>query len=308
MSAHEFDGRVALITGAGRGLGRAYAEALAARGCIVVVNDVADDQGYEPHLDVVKGIEATGGQAFGVTARVDYLDEAATLVAAAHERFGRVDILINNAGFLRDRSFRNMSLADFDAVIDVHLRGAAYVTHACWPLMCGQDYGRILNTCSTSALYGVYGQANYDAAKMGLIGLQNALRIEGQRHGVSVNTIAPLAATRLSRGVFPDHALQLLELEWVVAVCLHLVSEACPHTGLVLEVGGGRLARVRIVENTGAAMMEPTPEAAAAALTAALVDGEERSFECAADAVSQILARVIAARAPLAESNGAETS
>lgn len=304
MSAHRFDGRVALITGAGRGLGRAYAEALSARGCTVIVNDLANEDGGGPHFEVAAAIKMAGGRALAVTGRVDHDEEAAALVAAARDGFGRLDILINNAGFLRDRSFRNMSLADFDAVVDVHLRGAAYVTHAAWPLMCGQGYGRVLNTCSTSALYGVYGQANYDAAKMGLIGLQNALKIEGQEHGVSVNTIAPLAATRLSQGVFPQAVLQLLGLEWVVAACVHLVSDQCAHTGLVLEVGGGRLARVRIVENTGAAMAEPTPGAAAAALNAALVNRDERTFECAADAVAQILAGVTAARAPQTNLNG----
>lgn len=288
MSAHRFEGRVALVTGAGRGLGRAYAEALAARGCAVIVNDLEEGEGG-PHFEVAAAIQGRGGRAFAVSGRVDHREDAAALAAAAHDTYGRLDIVINNAGFLRDRSFARMTLDDFDAVLDVHLRGAAYITHAAWPWMCEQRYGRILNTCSTSALYGTFGQANYDAAKLGLIGLQNALKIEGEKHGVRINTIAPLADTRLSQGVFSDSLLHLMGREWIVAICLHLVSETCNHSGLVLEAAGGHLARVRIVENAGADMTEPTPESAEVALKAALDIAGERTFDCAADAVAELL-------------------
>jgi NAD(P)-dependent dehydrogenase (short-subunit alcohol dehydrogenase family) len=281
-----FEGRVALVTGAGRGLGLAHAQWLARRGCKVILNDIAGDEA--PHIKAASALCAEGFEAFAVTGSVADRADARDLADVAQTQFGRVDILINNAGFLRDRSFRKMSLDDFDAIIDVHLRGAAYVTHAVWPLMLDQNFGRILNTTSTSALYGAFGQANYDAAKLGLVGLQNALKLEGRGRNVLVNTIAPLADTRLA-GVFPDAVRAVMGLDWVAALACYLVSEACQETGLVLEIGAGQIASVKILETAGVAMKDASPEAAREALMAALSQKHEKGFDMAGDAVAKIV-------------------
>lgn len=284
-----FEGRVALVTGAARGLGAAYVAMLARSGCRVVANDLDSMEGGDLQA-LVRGLRAEGLPVRGVGGSVSDRAAASAMVEAALSEYGRLDIVINNAGFLRDRSFRKMDLDDFDAIIDVHLRGAAHVTHAAWPHLCDQGYGRVLLTTSTSALYGAYGQANYDAAKLGLVGLQNALKLEGERFGVTVNTIAPLAATRLGEGIFPEAIKPIMGQDWVAAVALHLVSEACSESGLILEVGAGHVARVRIVENSGATLAEPTLEAAAKAVAAALAPGQtETGFGMAAEAVAKVL-------------------
>ncbi len=283
----QFDGRAALVTGAGRGLGLAYAQWLAERGCKVVLNDIAGDEA--PHEAAAEALRHKGFNVVAVTGSVDDPVQARALVEAARTHFGRIDILINNAGFLRDRSFAKMTIEEFDAVVNVHLRGAAYVTHAAWSFMVEQRYGRILNTTSTSALYGTYGQANYDAAKLGVIGLQNALKLEGRARNIQINTIAPLAGTRLSEGVFPDELRAIMGVEWVAALATYLVSEACAYSGLVLEIGAGQVASVRILETAGAAMRTPSPEAAALAVAETLAQPHEKGFEAASDAVAKIL-------------------
>ncbi|TPE60485.1 SDR family NAD(P)-dependent oxidoreductase [Sandaracinobacter neustonicus] len=283
-----FGGRVALVTGAGRGLGRAYAELLAWRGARVVVNDL--DEGEDsPAQETVQAIRAKAGEAIAIPGSITAPGMPAALVERALEAFGRIDILINNAGFLRDRSFRSMTLEDLDSVIDVHLRAAAHITHAVWPHLYAQGYGRILFTTSTSGLYGMHGQANYDAAKLGLIGLQNALKLEGRSRNILVNSIAPLAATRLADAAFPPELQQRMGLHWVAEVALALVAEPCSHSGLVLEVGGNHLARARIVENDGVRVAEPTPESAMRAIAEAASGGAERGFDSAPEAVAKIL-------------------
>lgn len=290
-----FAGRVALITGAGRGLGLAHAETLARGGCRVVLNDLAGEDA--PHHAAAERLRAEGHDAVALDGSVAEPATARALVAATTDRFGRLDILINNAGFLRDRTFRKMTPEDFDAVLDVHLRGPAHATHAAWGVMCAQDYGRILNTASTSALYGAFGQANYDAAKMGLIGLQNALKLEGRGHGITINTIAPLAATRLADEAFPPAIRTVMTLDWVAAVAAHLVSEACTASGLVLEVAAGHVAGVRVMESAGAMMTVATPDAAKIAIAAATEQPHDIGFDGAAEAVAKILGAAIQAGA-----------
>ena len=201
-----FDGRVAIVTGAGNGLGRAHALELARRGAKVVVNDFGgarDGTGgsLTPAEEVVEEIRAMKGEAFADGANVADAEQCAEMVAEAMRKWGRVDILINNAGILRDKSFAKMTAEDWHAVIDVHLNGSAHCTLAVWPHMREQNYGRVVMTTSTSGIYGNFGQANYGAAKMGVIGLMNTLAIEGAKYGINVNCLSPTAATRMTEDI-----------------------------------------------------------------------------------------------------------
>jgi NAD(P)-dependent dehydrogenase (short-subunit alcohol dehydrogenase family) len=200
-----FKDKVVIVTGAGGGLGRAHALEFARRGAKVVVNDLgssADGSGASDMADqVVDDIRKAGGVAIANKASVSDRASAKSIVDDAVSEFGTVDILVNNAGILRDKSFKNMSLDDWDLVMNVHLNGTAYVTHAAWPIMYAKNYGRILFTSSTSGIFGNFGQANYGAAKMGMIGLMNVLAIEGASHNIKVNTLAPAAATRLTNTI-----------------------------------------------------------------------------------------------------------
>lgn len=252
-----FDGKVAIITGAGGGLGRSHALQLAARGALVVVNDLGgavDGSGgsSEAAERVVDEIKAAGGQAIANGSSVSDRDGAEKLIQDAIDAFGRVDILINNAGILRDRTFKKMTLDDFHLVVDVHLMGTVYCTHFAWEKMLAQGYGRIVNTTSSSGLFGNFGQANYGAAKMGVVGLMNVLKLEGQKSNVHVNTIAPTAGTRMTENIgFPKEAFDALTPELVSPAVLYLASEDAP-TGTIIEAGAGYYAKVAIVEAVGA--------------------------------------------------------
>ncbi|MHA7872992.1 MAG: SDR family NAD(P)-dependent oxidoreductase, partial [Hyphococcus sp.] len=203
MSHIDFKNKVAIVTGAGNGLGRSHALALAERGCMVVVNDLGgarDGTGgsISAAEEVVNHINASGGEAIADGANVTKPDEVGAMVKAATDKWGRVDILINNAGILRDKTFHKMTLEDFRAVIDVHLVGSAICTHAVWPVMREQAYGRVIFTSSPSGLHGIFGQANYGAAKAGMIGLMNALHLEGAKYNIKVNVLSPSAKTRMT--------------------------------------------------------------------------------------------------------------
>lgn len=252
-----FDGKVAIVTGAGGGLGRSHALQLAERGALVVVNDLGgavDGSGgsSEAAEKVVAEIKAAGGQAVANGSSVSDRAGAEKLIDDAVSAFGRVDILINNAGILRDRTFKKMTLDDFHLVVDVHLMGTVYCTHFAWEKMLGQGYGRIVNTTSSSGLYGNFGQSNYGAAKMGVVGLMNVLKLEGQKSNVHINTIAPTAGTRMTENIgFPKEAFDALTPELVSPAVLYLASEDAP-TGTIIQAGAGYYAKVAIVEATGA--------------------------------------------------------
>ncbi|QEY71731.1 SDR family NAD(P)-dependent oxidoreductase [Pseudomonas denitrificans (nom. rej.)] len=247
-----FDGRVAIVTGAGNGLGRIHALQLAERGAKLVINDFGgsrDGSGSssEAALAVVEEIRRAGGSAIANGANVADYEQVQALVAQTVAEFGRVDVLINNAGILRDKSFPKMEIADFRAVLDVHLMGSLYCTKAVWDLMKEQNYGRILMTTSAAGLFGNFGQANYGAAKMALVGLMNMLAIEGRKNNIHVNTLAPMAATRMTEDVMPEELLKASRPEQVSPGALFLVSEDAP-TKLVLGAGAGVFSAVRMEE------------------------------------------------------------
>jgi NAD(P)-dependent dehydrogenase (short-subunit alcohol dehydrogenase family) len=250
-----FDGRVAIITGAGSGLGRAHALELARRGAKVVVNDFGggvDGTGGSggPAEQVVAEIRAMGGEAIANGADVTNESQVARMVQAAIEAWGRIDILINNAGILRDASFAKMDLADFRKVVDVHLMGAAICTHAVWPIMRAANYGRILLTTSTSGVYGNFGQANYGAAKTGVIGLMNVLCIEGAKNGIRVNTLSPGAATRMTASLLPPAVVALMNPEAVAPGAAFLVGEDAPNR-VILNANAGGFSLTLIQETEG---------------------------------------------------------
>jgi NAD(P)-dependent dehydrogenase (short-subunit alcohol dehydrogenase family) len=236
-----FAGQVAVITGAGGGLGRAHALALASRGVKIVVNDLGNAQG------VVDEITAAGGEAVADSTDISDRAAAAALIDDTVSRWGRIDILINNAGILRDKSFAKMDLADFDKVIAVHLTGSVNCTKAAWPYMVEQGYGRILMTTSASGIYGNFGQANYGAAKSALVGLMNVLAIEGAKKGIRVNSLAPTAATQMTDGLIAEDSAELLGPETVAPAAEFLVSPDAP-TGVILGAGAGVFAVSQMVE------------------------------------------------------------
>ena len=258
--------RVAIVTGAGNGLGRSYALQLARYGAKVVVNDVGGDKSggtarSGPAEGVADEIRALGGEALANTGDVTNFRQMTDLVAQSEASFGPVDILINNAGILRDRTFAKMDLADFRAVIDVHLMGAVSATKAVWASMRERRYGRIVMTTSSSGLYGNFGQSNYSAAKMALVGLMRTLSLEGARDNVRVNCIAPTAATRMTDDVLTPDMLERLDPEAVAPVVLALCAEGAP-TGAILCAGAGSVEQAHITLTRGVRFGDAvTPEA-----------------------------------------------
>jgi len=265
-----FDGRVAIVTGAGEGLGRVYALELALRGALVVVNDYGvprdgSGEGNRAPADrVVKEIRALGGKAIPQYDSVATGEGGRAIVKTALDAFGKVDILINNAGIIRDKSFVKMTIENWRAVLNVHLNGAFYVAQAAFGYMAAQGYGRILMTTSVGGLYGNFGQSNYGTAKMGLVGLMSALSHEGSPHGIRVNTIAPLAATRMNADVMPEDQVEKMDPRAVAAVVLYLVSDACSATGMIINASAGAFNRAAVVTGEGFRITEdqmtPTPE------------------------------------------------
>jgi len=293
-----YDGRVAIVTGAGGGLGRSHALFLASRGARLVVNDLGgavDGEGGSATAAerVVQEIRAAGGEAIASGESVADPAAAERLVQSALSAWGRLDILVNNAGILRDKSFAKMPVADFDKVLQVHLLGSAYVTKAAWPAMQERQYGRIVMTTSAAGLYGNFGQSNYAAAKLGVVGLMNALKQEGSKHGITINTIAPVAFTRMTEGLLPPQAKEVLKPELVTPAVAWLASEQCAESGLILSVGGGYIARVQIVEGAGV-RFDPaaplTPEAIAADWTNIADMRKAKPFGSANEEVMQVFA------------------
>jgi NAD(P)-dependent dehydrogenase (short-subunit alcohol dehydrogenase family) len=279
-----FDEQVAIVTGAGQGLGRSHALALAARGARVVVNDLGgarDGTGSSMTAaeSVVAEIEAAGGEAMANGADVTDPDAVAAMVKDAFDAWGQIDILVNNAGILRDRSFANMDQSDFDVVVNVHLTGTAMCTKAVWGHMREAGYGRIVVTTSSSGLYGNFGQSNYGAAKLGIVGLMNTLRLEGAKYDIRVNALAPVAATRMTEDILPDQAKALLNPEEVTPAVVFLVSKDAP-SGIILAAGAGGYAAARIYETKGI-WLEPndrTPETIAARIDDILDPDGQQEF------------------------------
>ena len=272
-----FDGRVAVVTGAGGGLGRQHALALAARGAKVVVNDLGgtlDGNGGTPKAAqaVVDEIRAAGGVAIASGASVTDAQAVQRMVDETIEAWGRVDILVNNAGILRDKSFTKMTLDDFRLVVEVHLMGAVNCSKAVWDIMRAQNYGRIVMTTSSSGLYGNFGQSNYGAAKMALVGLMQTLSIEGAKNDIRVNCLAPTAATRMTENLMPDAVLELLRPDAVTPGLLALVAEGAP-TRAILCAGAGAFESAHITLTQGIFVGSPDDAAEQVALNfAALSD------------------------------------
>ena len=255
MADIRFDGKVAIVTGAGGGLGRQHALELARRGAKLVINDLGaalDGSGGSSAAadQVVAEIKAAGGEAIADGGSVSDDAGAANLVKRAVDSFGRLDILVANAGILRDKSFGKMALADFEAVLQVHLMGTVKPLLAAWPIMREQKYGRVVVTTSSTGLYGNFGQANYGAAKLSLVGLMNTLRIEGERDNIRVNAISPVAATRMTENVLPPPIAERLKPEYVTPGVVYLASEEAPN-GVILTAAAGAFALAKIYETEG---------------------------------------------------------
>jgi NAD(P)-dependent dehydrogenase (short-subunit alcohol dehydrogenase family) len=261
----KLDGRVAIVTGAGRGLGRAHALALAQRGAKVLVNDLGDTDGASANAEAVAAeIRGAGGDALANGANIADWGQVQAMVQQARDAWGRVDILVNNAGILRDKSFLKMTMEDFRLVVDVHLMGSVYCTKAVWESMREQGYGRIVFTTSSTGLYGNFGQANYGAAKMAMVGMMNTLHLEGAKYDIRVNCLAPAAGTAMTEGLIPEAAFKLLSPESVSPGVVFLVSEEAP-SRTVLCAGGGSFAVFKGFETEGLSLAPDrvTPEGVA---------------------------------------------
>ena len=244
--AIDLTGRVAIVTGAGGGLGRAHALLLAKRGAKVVVNDVAE----APAQAVVAEIVAAGGEGMAAAGSVADPDKVQAMIEATMARWGRIDILVNNAGILRDKTFAKMDMADFKLVIDVHLMGSVYCSKAVWEIMRRQNYGRIVMTTSSTGLYGTFGQTNYGAAKMALVGFMQTLALEGKKNNIHVNCLAPTAATRMMEGLLSPEAEEVLRPEYTSPGMLVLVAEDAP-TRTILCAGAGSFEVATITLSQG---------------------------------------------------------
>ena len=267
MAELGFDGKVAIITGAGGGLGRQHALLLAARGALVVVNDLGgavDGTGASTGAAqaVVEEITAAGGVAVADTNSVATVEGGEAIVQSAVDAFGRVDIVVNNAGILRDRSFPNMTPDLVDPVIDVHLTGAFNVPTPAWLRMREQAYGRVVSTSSAAGIFGNFGQTNYGAAKMGLVGFTRVLAVEGAKYNIKANAIAPLALTRMTEDILRGLG-DKLDPKFISPLVAYLAHESCDATGRVFSAGGGRVAEVFIAEAKGYFDRDLTPEALA---------------------------------------------
>ena len=250
-----FDGKVAIVTGSGNGLGKSHALALAARGARVVVNDVGGDRNgtgssSEAAKEVVATILANGGEAISSGANVANYAEVEAMVKETMDKWGRVDVLINNAGILRDKSFVKMDLDDFRLVMDVHLMGSVNCSKAVWEIMRDQNYGRIVMTTSPSGLFGNFGQTNYGAAKMAVVGLMNTLVLEGSKYNIRVNALAPTAGTRMTEDLLPAPVLKLMTTEAVTAGALVLCHDESPNR-MILAAAAGGYASVKMFETDG---------------------------------------------------------
>lgn len=256
MSEIRFDGRVALVTGAGGGLGRCHALELARRGAKVVVNDLGgsvDGSGgnSEAAEKVVEEIKALGGEAIANGSSVSDDAGVQKMIEDTMSTFGRIDIIIANAGILRDKSFGKLTIGDFNIINDVHLMGSVKPFKAAWDIMKEQNYGRLVVTTSSTGLYGNFGQANYGAAKLGLVGLMNTLKIEGAKNNIKINAVCPVAATRMTENLMPEEALAALKPEYVTPGVMNLVKDEAP-TGLILSAGAGCFSVSQIRETNGA--------------------------------------------------------
>ncbi len=256
MASIDFKDRVVIITGAGAGLGKNYALEFAKRGAKVVVNDLGGsrDGSGESHNaadTVVDEIRSQGGEAVANYDNVATIEGGQNIVKTAIDAFGKIDVLVNNAGILRDRSFSRMSEAEWDSVVAVHLRGAYCVTQPAFLAMKEQGYGRIIFTTSGAGLYGNFGQANYASAKTGLIGLMNVLKLEGAKNSIFTNTIAPVAASRLTEDVLPPEMFEKLKPDFIVPLVLYLASEDCQDSGMIFNCAAGWYSRTAVVCASG---------------------------------------------------------
>lgn len=265
-----FEDRVVVVTGAGAGLGRSHALEFARRGARVVVNDLGGGahgggQGSAAADQVVAEIQAAGGEA---VANYDSVEQGEAIIRTALDNYDRIDVVVNNAGILRDSSFVKMSDEDWDLIYRVHALGAYKVTKAAWPLMLEQGYGRIINTASAAGIYGNFGQANYAFAKRGLIGFTNTLAIEGARKGIKANVIAPVAGSRLTETILPREVTEALKPEFVTPLVIRLCSQESEETGSLFEVGAGWVSKLRWERSQGA-FFDPKSELTAEAIDAA---------------------------------------
>lgn len=265
MSNVNFENRTVIVTGAGNGLGKAYALELGSRGAKVVVNDLGgsvDGSGSasSPADDVVNEIIKNGGDAIANYDSVATKEGGESIVQSALDNFGTVDAVINNAGILRDKSFANMSEDELSLILDVHLKGTFFVSQPAFKVMKENNYGRIVNVASPSGLFGNFGQSNYGAAKMGIVGLTNVLSIEGAKYNIKVNVIAPTAYTRMTEALLPEDVGKLFSAELVTPMVVYLASEACEPTHEIFGVAAGRFARIGIITHNGYVNTSATAE------------------------------------------------
>jgi len=265
MADVSFENRVVIVTGAGNGLGKDYALDLGKRGAKVVVNDLGgavdgSGAGNTPADEVVNEIIANGGEAVANYDSVATEEGGESIVQTAIDSFGTVDAVINNAGILRDKSFANMTEEEFSLIIEVHLKGTYFVTHPAFKVMKENNYGRIVNVASPSGIFGNFGQSNYGAAKMGIVGLTNVLAIEGAKYNIKVNVIAPTAYTRMTEALLPEDVGKLFSAELVTPMVTYLASEACEPTHEIFGVAAGRFARIGIITHEGYVNTEATAE------------------------------------------------